>query len=201
MSELIDWRIRWEEAYFDVLQACQRQGKIHHNFLAQVILNREKIITLEDTKELLLYNKATGLYEPGEGKLSWCIQFCAASDTKINLVKETIETIKRITIQPREKIGQNVNLIPLANGIYNFKTKEFMDYNPEFVFTSKHPINYLVEEDLLFENPIDKFLGEVTEKQEDAVFLKEFIGYMFYRQMPFHTFVILVGAGANGKSV
>jgi len=102
MSELIDWRIRWEEAYFDVLQACQRQGKIHHNFLAQVILNREKIITLEDTKELLLYNKATGLYEPGEGKLSWCIQFCAASDTKINLVKETIETIKRITIQPGE---------------------------------------------------------------------------------------------------
>lgn len=197
------WRNAWEQEYLTIQDHCRAVEVINPNFLADVIMKRETIITLDDTQEILLYNKQTGLYERGEEKLSWCIQFCSCYKAKTHLVNETLASLRRQTGCPREIIGADLNLIPLNNGIFNFETNEFIQFNEKYIFQTKHKINYKPKEELedFQENPIDTFLNQVTEKPEDALFLKEYIGYCFYRAMPFHTFVIIVGAGGNGKSV
>lgn len=197
------WRNAWEQEYLGIQDHCRVVEVINPNYLADAILRRETIITLNDTQEILIYNKESGLYERAEEKLSWCIQFCSCYKAKTHLVNETLASIRRQTGIDRKEIGSDLDLIPLDNGIYNFKIDELQPFDPKIICLTKHPIKYIAKDDRenFEENPIDTFLNQVTEKPEDALFLKEYIGYCFYRAMPFHTFVIIVGAGGNGKSV
>jgi len=174
--------------------------KINPNEVADLILNETKIKTIQDDDEMLSYNEDTGLYEPNQSHLEKIIQDYCGNKTTTHIVTEVLNSIKRQTRIPREMIGTERNLIPLENGIYNFMKEELIPYSSEYVFLKKHPI-YYSKEKLLGENPIDKFLKEITESQEDTLQLKEIIGYCFYRGMPFQTAFLLIGAGANGKSV
>lgn len=188
------------EKYNPIKQECAYQEKINHNLLAEHILKKEHIITFEDTQETYAYNETTGLYEPFETKLNQIIQYVGGIKVKTHFVNETKESIKRQTYINREEIGKNLNEIPIQNGIYNFKNETFEEYGPEKIFLSKHNICW-TENELLETNPIDIFLEQITENQEDTLLIKEIIGYCFYRQMPFQNFFILVGKGSNGKSV
>lgn len=188
--------------YLHIQDLCTRQEKINHNWLADIILEREKIITLDDTMEIFVYNLDSGLYELGERYLDNIIQFCATHKAKTHLVNEVKESIRRRTFIKRTDIASNPDEIPIENGVYNFVKYELRPYDPNKIFMSKHPISIGLEDQPLPEdNPIEQFLIQVTEKTQDTVYLKEFIGYCFYRKMPFHTITILVGAGSNGKSV
>lgn len=170
------------------------------NDIADCILVTKQIITLEDTDEILAYNKETGLYEPAEQSIEKLIQNLCGETTSTHLVKEAIHSIRRQTRKPRSIVGAEINLIPLANGIYDFEKDKLITYGSEHVFLSKHPVVYNKTSEVV-ENPIDKFLTEVTAGQQDVLLLKEIIGYCFHRSTPFHIFVILEGKGANGKTV
>jgi len=176
------------------------EDNINANKVAEIILENTNTKTLQDTDEILTYNKDTGLYEPSQTKLEADIQNYCGTKTTSHIVTEILNSIKRQTRISRELIGTERNLIPLENGIYDFIKNELQPYSPKHVFLVKHPIKYNKEK-LLNENPIDKFLMEVTESQEDSLQLKEMAGYCYYRGMPFQTAFLLVGAGANGKSV
>jgi P4 family phage/plasmid primase-like protien len=173
---------------------------INHNEIAERILISRKIITFQDTKEIYSYNPETGLYEPADIIIEQLVQNELEEDCKTHIVNEVKESIKRQTYCPREKIGCELNKIPIHNGIYDIETETLEPYTEDKIFLTKHPIEALPEITLL-ENPIDKFLNEVTESQEFSLLLKEIAGYCFYRAMPFQNFFILVGRGANGKSV
>lgn len=176
------------------------EEKINANEIAELILNETNIKTIQDDDEILSYNKEIGLYEPSQSILEAHIQDYCGNKTTTHMVNEILNSIKRQTRIPRELIGAEKNLIPLENGIYNFIKDELISYSPEYIFLKKHPIKYSKEK-LLGENPIDKFLREITESQEDVLQLKEIIGYCYYRGMPFQTAFLLIGKGANGKSV
>lgn len=173
---------------------------INHNQIADNILTQYKIITFEDTKEIYHYNHETGLYEKSEILIERLVQNELGDDCKTHTVTEVKESIKRKTYINREKVGQELNLVPLENCIYNIETEETIPYSQEHIFLTKHPIKKQ-DQELLGENPIDKFINEIVETQEDALLLKEITGYCFYRQMPFQNFFMLVGKGSNGKSV
>jgi len=173
---------------------------INNNILAEQILKLENIITLQDTKEIYAYNKNTGLYEYCEPELNSIIQYCGGIKVKTRLVNEVKESIKRQTYVKREEIGKDCNLIPLNNCIYNFNKGLTQPYGPKTIFLSKHETKWL-DESKDYENPINTFLKEIAENEEDVLLLKELVGYCFYRKMPFQHFFILVGSGANGKSV
>jgi len=173
---------------------------INHNEIASNILSQYKIITFQDTKEIYYWNLETGLYEPAEIIIEQLVQSELKEDCKTHIVTEVKESIKRQTYCPREKIGYELNKIPIENGLFDIETETIEPYTKEMIFLSKHPIKSL-EGEMFGENPIDKFLNEVTENQEFSLLLKEICGYCFYRSMPFQNFFILVGKGANGKSV
>ena len=171
----------------------------NHNETAANILSQYRIITFDDTKESYYWNKETGLYEPANILIEQLVQNECQEDCKTHFVNEVKESIKRQTYTPREKIGCELNKIPIEDGLYDLETQEIEPYAPDKIFLTKHPIKKT--EELLGENPIDNFINEVTENQEFALLLKEIAGYCFYRAMPFQNFFILVGKGANGKSV
>lgn len=172
----------------------------NHNEIAEAIMEQHTLITFEDTKEIFVYNEEKGIYEPGEILIDQLVQNELKEDTKTHFVNEVKESIRRQTYRPRDVVGKDLHEIPLENCIYNFETHTTIPFTPEKVFLNKHPITWQ-DEPLLGENPIDKFLHEVMETQEDALLLKEIAGYCFYRKMPFQNFFMLVGKGSNGKSV
>lgn len=172
---------------------------INHNQIAADILKQNQIITFTDTRESYYWNKDTGLYEPAEILIDQLVQSELTDDCKTHTVNEVKEAIKRQTYKPREAIGCELNKVPIANGVFDIETETVEPYTKEMIFLSKHPVKQL--DCLLMENPIDIFLNQVTENQEFSLLLKEVAGYCFYRGMPFQNFFILVGRGANGKSV
>jgi putative DNA primase/helicase len=172
----------------------------NHNEIATEILSQYRIITFQDTKEMFYWNSETGLYEPAEILVEQLVQGELKEDCKTHIVTEVKDSIKRQTYISRETVGAKLNYIPIENGVYDFETETLIPYSHEMVFLTKHSIQSM-EGEYLGENPIDKFLGEVSENQSYNLLLKEIAGYCFYREMPFQNFFILVGKGCNGKSV
>jgi putative DNA primase/helicase len=186
--------------YESIKIECNTLERINHNVLAEHILEKENIITFKDTDEIYCFNKESGLYEAANTELNSIIQYVGGTKVKTHFVNEVKDSIRRQTYFEREKVAEDNNEIPLENGIYNIKDKKFYEYRPDKIFLTKHPIKWTNQE-LLQENPIDTFLEQITENQEDLLLLKEIAGYCFYRKMPFQNFFILVGKGSNGKSV
>lgn len=55
--------------------------------------------------------------------------------------------------------GMNPDLVPVNNGIFNYKTKELMDFDPKYIFTAKSPINF----NPYAKNPLIKHPEDGTE--------------------------------------
>jgi putative DNA primase/helicase len=172
---------------------------INPNEIADGILSQYKIITFTDTRDFYYWNKESGLYENAEILVDQLVQSELKEDCKTHTVNEVKESIKRQTYFNRENVGCELNKVPIENGLFDIETETIEAYDPKYVFLTKHHIKQV--DTYLMENPIDAFLNQVTESQEYALLLKEIAGYCFYRAMPFQNFFILVGKGANGKSV
>ena len=191
------------ECFISLKEEIKNARELNHNFIAEGLFSRLKIITFTDTDELYAFDVESGLYLPFEADLQRIIQYICEDRTKTHLVTEITASIKRQTRVGREIVGKEIQLIPMQNCIYNFKTKETLPYSKDHVFLSKHPTIFVKinEAQLPTQNPIDLFLEQICESDEDILLVKEIIGYCFYRGLPFQNFFIFVGKGANGKSV
>jgi putative DNA primase/helicase len=85
----------------------------------------------------------------------------------------------------------------MKNGLYDIIKGEFKEHNPEYFSIIQIPIVY---------NPtakpklFGKFLSEVMYPAEIRTAI-ELMAYTFYRDDPYELYCILIGIGANGKSV
>jgi len=89
----------------------------------------------------------------------------------------------------------NTALINLANGMYNWKTGELKEHNPQYLSTVQLPISY--DPNATCPN-FDKWLSETLPGDEKLAM--QVIGYMMMSGNPFHKAILLVGSGRNGKS-
>ena len=110
---------------------------------------------------------------------------------------EIVEKIRFLTITKREEFDKDLNIINMANGLYNWRTQLFMPHTPEYKSLIQIPINYIKDAEC---KNIDKMLI-VSAKKEDIQKLYEFIAYLLYRGYPIQKFLILFGPSNTGKSI
>ena len=87
------------------------------------------------------------------------------------------------------------NWIHIQNGVYDIKTGELIEANPEYLFTDPIPHKLSKSE----ETPtIDKLFSEWVAP-EKVQLLNEIASYCIYNGYPIHRMFILFGRGRNGK--
>lgn len=92
--------------------------------------------------------------------------------------------------------NEDVNIVPVENGLLNLATKELVDFSPKYKFFNKLPVVY---------DPLaapEKFLEFVNDilPVGDINSVQELFGYLLYRDYRFRKAFLFEGDGANGKS-
>lgn len=117
---------------------------------AQVLLARHRIRAIalaagRSGAELTLLGIYTdegadrGLYLTNESPIVR-LAYALKPSLTANAAESLIKTLKAMApVVPKTR---DAHLIPLANGIFNRETRELMDFDPEYVFLSKSPVNY-----------------------------------------------------------
>lgn len=186
-----DWR---KAKYYFVLRL------LHENTYD---VNGEKVCgikTFTDNKDIIIYNKDTGVYEQdGEITLSHQIELRLKEKAENKQVCEIIHSIKRKTFYDRGDLDKQPKIIkPIGNGLLNLKTKELEPFSPEYVFLNKIGIDY--NKNAKCELFL-KFLGEVLQSEVDIKIVQEWCGYCLLNDTNYSKALLLFGDGENGKSV
>lgn len=141
---------QWRNDYKETKKRNGQEMEIIHNVPARsiaymlegmvnfaVIGDNEKEI---ETAPLTFYNLDTGLYTKSERLIdSLILSVDATTNTR---ARKDIREWLRIEA-PSRSVEQDINLIPVGNGIYNKTTKKLLPFSPDHVFTSKVAINYI----------------------------------------------------------
>jgi len=115
-----------------------------------------------------------------------------------NKTTEILNFVKTLAYIETEKLNQSP-LLNLKNGLFNIETYELSKHTPEIYSTIQLPVSYNPEAKC--EKWI-KTLCEVLEgNEEKAEILQEFFGLMLTRETRYEKALLLIGDGANGKSV
>ncbi len=196
---------------FDLIEKMQKE--INHIFnqdevdfgrateiISNGFKNRNYIYTTRDDIKTELWIYQDGIYVPnGE---SYVREFCRSILLKRyteSIAKHVIAKIKVDTYISSEEFFKNENIdeIPLQNGVLNLKTRKLTPFSSNKIFFNKLPLEY---------NPkakceeIDKFFGEVLGKKDDKKILYELAGFSLFREHFIEKAFMFVGKGRNGKS-
>lgn len=95
-------------------------------------------------------------------------------------------------------INEDINLIPLRNGIYNIKKNKLLSFSPKYRFFNKVNAFY----DPLEDCPnIKKHFNTVLQDQSDIEVIQELFGFLLYRDYKFQKAFMFSGTGSNGKGI
>lgn len=169
---------------------------------ASEIVDNHHIKTFEDTGEIHVYDKESGLYIPGEKKFITAIEFKLGEKATRRVIEEVLAKIRRMTYVKRESVVEP-NLVPVRNGIFQIEEQKLIPYSHEYFFTTKHPVGFpILEIDRgVCPEKISKFMYSIMEGDLDKIeTLEKMMAYCFYRKYPIQKAFMLLGAGSNGKS-
>lgn len=170
--------------------------------LANEILSENKMITFDAFKEGYRYDKKLGHWRIGYLNYLGSVIVHKLQDVGYWKPKTFNSTQLLITKQIYSDTTGNVfdhskpNLVAFKNGTYDINTDQIKPNDPNDYILNGHNYDLDMESDT---PTTDQWFKESF--QDADVFMKEFIGYMFYRSYePFQKFVILRGSGDDGKS-
>ena len=150
-----------------------------------------------DTKEILVYDNESGIYEPAEPFIHKLLEVFFGNSLKRYFVKEIEAHLQRRNYIDRSKINRYTNKIPIKNGLFNFETRETEPFDHKQVYTYSLNIEYDPEATC---PKWKKFVKEIIEP--DAIpLLQEIMGYCLLPSIPFHKIFWFYGIGRNGKGV
>lgn len=180
--------------------------------------------TLKDTQEIWYYDKERGIFLPGaetmlatriESDLGhpWMDEEGKVQESRLTThkVKEYIDHIRRRTYIDREELNPSTEWPACKNCMVNLLTGEIAEFDANFLCTTQIPIIYdygygtnqiadffRVVED--HRGKIMKFLHEIM-CPEDVDLTLDYLAYCLWRQYKFNFWLLLHGAGFNGKSI
>jgi len=183
-------------AQLDASRYFSTNGKFVPAFLAEDIMFDHIFVTLSDTKEILVYEE--GIYKKGGEILieQECQKRLTGYFTNTNRVTEVINQIKRATYVDRYQLNAHAEMyLNLENGVIDLSSGELMEHSPEYLFTSKVPIEYDPEEAC---PKWESFLNMVLEEGSREALQMMFGECLTFR--PCSRMFLLYGASATGKS-
>jgi P4 family phage/plasmid primase-like protien len=164
----------------------------------EFVMAKYRFLTIEESNEILFYDSNRGVYvSGGHIVIDKEIDKKYGYKLKTNDINEIKKYVQRKTYVKKESFDSNVYIINFTNGLYNWRTGQFMPHTPDYYSLNQKPFPY---------NPktksklIGKFLSEVLHPTDIRTAL-EMIAYTFIRANLFDYYFILIGTGANGKSV
>lgn len=181
--------------------------------LALCILNANHAINLsyvDDSTEgdIAVYcddGMREGLYTTDIDYINNIIYSYHAGMTK-NAVDEVMSRLRAWA--PRKTRNSNRDLIPVNNGIYNYKTKQLLDFDPEYVFLTKSRTNYNPNAtNVIIHNAedgtdwdVESWMNELTDDPEIANLLWEITGALLRPNVAWNKSAWLYSdKGENGK--
>jgi putative DNA primase/helicase len=178
-------------------------GKVYHSDMAEAILRVREFLTLSDTQQLLMYDSGSGIYRfNGEAMIeafaqSWLAKLGLESQATTHFMSEVIGYIQRETFTERDKLNANHNIVVAKNGVIDLNTRKLMPHSKDYKATIAIPVKY----DSTAQCPlISKFINEVVE-QKDRLLLYEIPAWCITPYSGIQRLVVLLGEGANGKTV
>ncbi len=110
---------------------------------------------------------------------------------------EIIEKIRYLCMDDRNNFDTKLEIINMANGLYNWQTGELQEHTPEYKSLIQIPIIYNREADCPIHREV---LHEIVPEKYYNLVL-EYFAYLLYRSYSIQSCLILYGPGGTGKSV
>jgi phage/plasmid-associated DNA primase len=164
--------------------------------LAEKLEKRYHFAAMEDTQELYYYNGKKGIYEPAEPLVKAQLEKMQPG-VITETVNNVIHKLARRHLYKREMFDADRNIWNMKNGLYDIVANRLKRHTYRYLSRNQIPVRFDPKARC---KRFGKFLGEVVY-QEQVRTVVEVLSYTFLRDNPFELYVILLGVGANGKSV
>lgn len=180
-----------------------KNKKVAHSEMADSILAIRSFITLTDTKQVLWYDPATGIYRyNGETQIEqftqyWLGKLGLESEATNYFIAQVIGYIQRETYVDREELNSRNDIVVVKNGAIDLNTRKLLPHSKGYMATVAVPVRY---EPGATCPAVDRFISEVVE-QNDRSILYEIPAWCLTPHSGIQRLVILLGEGANGKTV
>ncbi len=179
---------------------ASRQRENATELIVQYILSVEKIYTIRSDKKIEIYIYKEGIYIPyGISYIKNHVRDLTDTAYTIPLSNEVIAKIETDTYIEASKffITEDVDKIPVNNGILNLKTRELEKFSHQYFFFTKIPIDFIPGSTC--EN-VKVHLQTVLKDGADVDIIQELFGWCLYRNLKPEKAFMFTGNGRNGKS-
>ena len=151
----------------------------------------------DNEKEMWIYHK--GIYIPdAQTYIREFIRSLTGDVYTTQLCNQVISKIEVDTFTTPQELfkEEDLNLIPLQNGIYDLKTNKMIEFSYKFRFFNKLPIEYDKNLDCV---GVKDFFKSCLGHEEDIECMQELFGWLMYRDYSFEKAYMFDGIGRNGK--
>lgn len=172
---------------------------IKYQKLGTILRMQYKFVYISETKEFLIYDAVSGYFKSGARDfIAQKVREVLGEESTVYHVNEIISFIRDLS-RVEGEFTQPDNLINMANGVYDWKSRKLLPHSPDYHFKNVLPFPYNKH---VRYSPFFDFLEQVTlDDPEKALVLLESIAWVFIGGYPIQKAIALFGAGNNGKSV
>ena len=178
-----------------------KQKDIVTESLCVFISNHNSIKTIrnDDTEEIWIYKD--GIYIPNG--ITYISEICRLYlgemyTTQLkNIILNKIEADTYIEADDFFNAPNNeINLIPVLNGLLDLETHELLPFSPEKIFFNKLNVKYEPDKKC---PAIKKFISQIVETKDDVNTIQELFGFAMMKEYRFEKAFMFLGNGRNGK--
>ena len=160
------------------------------------IMSGYPFLTIEETDEIWYYRE--GVYvRGGEILIARVLEKIYGYKLDTAKLAQIIGHIKRKTYHKNEELDADINIINLKNGLYNIDEDKLLEHTANYLSINQKPITYVKGAK---PKRFGRFLCEVLYAREIRTAV-EAMAYTFHRDYMVETLFMLLGLGANGKTV
>lgn len=195
--------------------------------IANEIENRGQYRCVEDGQNRTLYHYQDGVWKPkGETEVESQVLELTNELLRPNNINQVIRIIKNRNRMDQEDFQMQDYIVPFRNGVYDLKTDEFKQHDPNFFLKYKHPVDYLEEYpeeykkefkrdfdpetdsqkdteqvELSEKSRANEFIDSLVDTKRKKSILKETVGLALMTNYPIQEAPLLYGKGKNGKNM